>query len=208
MGGYRLDTVGEDMELVVRIQRHCREKKMPCRVMFLPDSVCWTEVPHSLRTLRRQRTRWQRGCFESILFHKRMVGNYRFGAVGLMGMPYFVLCEVIGPFVELSGYLATALGLVLGWVSGGSALLFLAVSILFGLLMSVGSVLLEENTICRYPNPVDVLRLLLTALLENLGYRQLNLFWRVEAVLQVLLKQKRSWGEMARRGFETTGEAA
>jgi cellulose synthase/poly-beta-1,6-N-acetylglucosamine synthase-like glycosyltransferase len=208
MGGYRLDTVGEDMELVVRIHRHCREKKMPCRVMFLPDSVCWTEVPHSLRTLRRQRTRWQRGCFESILFHKRMVGNYRFGAVGLMGMPYFVLCEVIGPFVELSGYLATALGLVLGWVSGGSALLFLAVSILFGLLMSVGSVLLEENTICRYPNPVDVLRLLLTALLENLGYRQLNLFWRVEAVLQVLLKQKRSWGEMARRGFETTGEAA
>ena len=83
-------------------------------------------------------------------------------------MPYFVICEVLGPFVELSGYAATVLGLCLGWISGGSALLFFAVSILFGLLMSVSSVLLEEMTSCKYPGPRDLLQLLLAAGMENL----------------------------------------
>jgi cellulose synthase/poly-beta-1,6-N-acetylglucosamine synthase-like glycosyltransferase len=208
IGGYRLDTVGEDMELVVRIHHHRRARKLPCRIVFLPDSVCWTEVPESPRILRRQRMRWQRGCFESILFHKRMAANWRFGTVGLLGLPYFILCEVVGPFVELTGYLVTLTGLCLGWVSGGGALLFFAVSILFGLLMSVSSVLLEENTICKYPDPADLLRLLGAAVLENLGYRQLNLLWRVEAIMQVLRKTKRSWGEMERRGFQQEAETA
>jgi ABC-type transport system involved in cytochrome bd biosynthesis fused ATPase/permease subunit len=121
-------------------------------------------------------------------------------------MPYFVICEVLGPFVELGGYIATAAGLCLNWISAGGALLFLAVSILFGLLMSVSSVLLEEKTICKYPDPRDLLRLLLAAVLENLGYRQITLLWRVQAILQVLLKRKRSWGEMERRGFQSETE--
>jgi cellulose synthase/poly-beta-1,6-N-acetylglucosamine synthase-like glycosyltransferase len=203
MGGYRLDTVGEDMELVVRLHRYRRERNLPCRVVFLADSVCWTEVPESKKVLRRQRLRWQRGCFESVLFHKRMLGNWRFGSVGLIGMPYFAACEILGPFVELSGYVATVTGLCLGWVSAGSALLFFAVSVLFGLLMSVSSIILEEMTICRYPDPRDLLRLLLAAALENLGYRQITLLWRVQAILQVLLKKKHSWGEMERHGFKT-----
>jgi cellulose synthase/poly-beta-1,6-N-acetylglucosamine synthase-like glycosyltransferase len=207
MGGYCLDTVGEDMELVVRIHHYCRERKLPCRIVFLADSVCWTEVPESQRVLHRQRVRWQRGCFESILLHKCMVGNWRFGSVGLIGLPYFVICEVVGPFVELSGYLATATGLCLGWVSHGGALLFFAVSILFGLLMSVSSVLLEEMTICKYPDPLDLMRLLLAAVMENLGYRQVTLLWRAQGILQVVLKKKRSWGEMERRGFQNRTEA-
>ena len=77
MGGYRLDTVGEDMELVVRIHVSGVNATCPCRILFLADSVCWTEVPESQRVLQRQRVRWQRGCFESILFHKRMLGNWR-----------------------------------------------------------------------------------------------------------------------------------
>jgi cellulose synthase/poly-beta-1,6-N-acetylglucosamine synthase-like glycosyltransferase len=202
IGGYRLDTVGEDMELVVRIHRHCREHDLPCRIVFLSDSVCWTEAPESQRVLRRQRVRWQRGCFESILLHSRMLGNWRFGSVGLIGLPYFVICEVVGPFVELGGYLATITGLCLGRLSAGSVLLFFAVSILFGLLMSISSVLLEEMTICKYPNPRDLLRLLCAAALENLGYRQINLLWRVQAILQVLLRTQRSWGDMERRGFQ------
>ena len=203
MGGYRLDTVGEDMELVVRLHRYRRERNLPCRVVFLPDSVCWTEVPESQRVLRRQRLRWQRGCFESILMHKRMLGNWRYGSVGLIGMPYFAACEILGPFVELSGYAGSVIGFGLGWVSPGSALLFFSVSILFGLLMSVSSILLEEMTICRYPHPRDLWQLLLVAALENLGYRQITLLWRVQAILQVLLKKKRTWGEMERRGFAT-----
>jgi cellulose synthase/poly-beta-1,6-N-acetylglucosamine synthase-like glycosyltransferase len=159
-------------------------------------------VPETRRVLHRQRVRWQRGCLESILFHKQMLGNWRYGTVGLFGMPYFVICEVLGPFVELSGYLTTAAGIFLGWASWSSTLLFFAVSILFGVLMSVSSVLLEELTICKYPDPRDLLRLLLSAVLENLGYRQLTLLWRVQAICQVVLKKERSWGKMERRGFQ------
>jgi cellulose synthase/poly-beta-1,6-N-acetylglucosamine synthase-like glycosyltransferase len=206
MGGYRLDTVGEDMELVVRLHRYRRELGLPCRIVFLADSVCWTEVPESSKVLHRQRVRWQRGCFESILFHKRMLANWRFGSVGLFGLPYFVLCEVLGPFVELAGYLATAVGLCTGSLSSSAALLFFAVSILFGLVMSVCSVLLEGLTICQYPEPGDLLRLLGAAALENLGYRQRTLLWRVQAILQVLLKRKGTWGVMERRGFQRQTE--
>jgi cellulose synthase/poly-beta-1,6-N-acetylglucosamine synthase-like glycosyltransferase len=202
MGGYRRDTVGEDMELVMRLHRYCAERKMPCQIRFISDSVCWTEVPESPRVLRRQRIRWQRGCLECLLFHKRLIGNVRFGAVGLIGLPYFVLCEVVGPLVEIVGYLATVAGLLLGLLALSSALLFFAVSVLFGLLLSVGSVLLEESTISKYPNPRDLVRLLLAGLIENLGYRQVTLLWRVQAIAQVVMKKKRSWGEMERRGFQ------
>jgi cellulose synthase/poly-beta-1,6-N-acetylglucosamine synthase-like glycosyltransferase len=202
MGGYRLDTVGEDMELVIRLHRYCRERGRPYRIEFLSNSVCWTEVPESWRVLHRQRTRWQRGCFESMVFHRRLIGNARFGVVGLVGMPYFVICEIFGPFIELAGYLVTAIGLLLGVLSRANALLFFAVSILFGLLLSVGSVLLEESTLCKYPNIRDLLRLLGTALLENLGYRQTTLLWRLQAIVQCLRKKKGVWGEMERRGFQ------
>ncbi|MBV9294175.1 MAG: glycosyltransferase family 2 protein [Acidobacteriaceae bacterium] len=202
MGGYRVDTMGEDMELVIRIHRYCRERHIPCRVAFISDSVCWTEVPESRRVLQRQRIRWQRGCAECMIFHKRLIGNVRFGSVGLLGMPYFLICEIFGPFVELTGYLITAAGLTLQWIPLSSALLFFVVSVLFGLLLSVTSVLFEELTICKYPNPRDVARLLLAGLLENLGYRQVLLLWRVRALFQVLAKKQRSWGEMERRGFQ------
>ncbi len=205
MGGYRVDTVGEDMELVVRMHRYCGERHLPCHIRFISDSVCWTEAPESVRVLRRQRIRWQRGCLECLLFHKRLIGNARFGAVGLIGLPYFVTCEVIGPVVEVAGYLATLAGLLLGLLSVSSALLFFAVSVLFGLLLSVGSVLLEESTVSKYPNPRDLVRLLLAGLIENLGYRQITLVWRVQAILQVVMKTKRSWGEMERRGFQRAG---
>lgn len=202
MGGYRRDTVGEDMELVLRIHRYCREHNLPCHVRFITDSVCWTEVPETARVLRRQRVRWQRGCLECLLFHRQMIGNGRFGAVGLIGLPYFLICEVIGPVAEVLGYLFTFAGLFLGLLSVSSALLFFAVSILFGLVLSVGSVLLEESSISKYPNPRDLIRLLLASFIENLGYRQVMLIWRVQGILQVLLKKERSWGKMERRGFQ------
>jgi cellulose synthase/poly-beta-1,6-N-acetylglucosamine synthase-like glycosyltransferase len=202
MGGYRLDTIGEDMEIVIRLHRYCRERKRPYRIEFLSDSVCWTEVPESWRILRRQRTRWQRGCIESLLLHKRLIGDPRFGAVGLIGMPYFLACEVVGPVIELAGYLITTAGLLLGLLFAVNALLFFVVSILFGMLLSVSSVLLEESTICRYPNVRDLLRLLGAALIENFGYRQTTLLWRLQAILQSIRKAKRVWGEMERRGFQ------
>lgn len=202
-GGYRTDTVGEDMELVVRLHRIMREQKRPYRVLFVPDPVCWTQAPESLKTLSRQRNRWQRGLIETVLRHRKTIGNPRYGLTGVIGMPYFLLFEILGPVVELSGYVVVIVSFVFGWISITFLLLFLSLAILFGVLLSLFSLLLEEYTVKRYENPRDAVKLFLMAILENFGYRQLHAWWRLKAIFD-LLRRKRGWGRMERKAFSQT----
>ena len=202
VGGFSRSTVGEDMELVMRLHRRARVKGTPYRIVFVPDPVCWTEVPETLAVLHRQRNRWQRGTVESLSAHRGMLLNPTFGAVGLLAMPYFVLFEVLGPLVELAGYALTFLGLSLGFVSIELAGLFFVVSVLFNMLLSMGAVLLEDLTVRRYPAPGDVAKLLLASILENLGYRQLMTWWRVKGLIDAM-RGKTGWGAMERKGFRS-----
>jgi len=199
-GGYRTDTVGEDMELVVRLHRTMREQKRRYKVLFVPDPVCWTQAPESLKVLGRQRNRWQRGLIETMLHHWKMIGNPRYGFSGIVAMPYFLLFEILGPVMELSGYVVVILSFAFGWINITFLILFLALAILFGVLLSLFSLLLEEFTLKRYENPWDVLKLFLLAIIENFGYRQLHSWWRLKAIFD-LLRKKKSWGEMQRKAF-------
>jgi cellulose synthase/poly-beta-1,6-N-acetylglucosamine synthase-like glycosyltransferase len=201
-GGFEIATVGEDMELVVRLHRISRLKKEKYRIVFVSDPVCWTQVPETLRVLHRQRNRWQRGSVESLWLHGRIFMNPRFGVLGLFAFPYFVAFEVFGPIVELTGYIFTILGLLLGLISDQVAALFFLVSVAFGMLLSMSAVLLEQFTARRYPAARDVLELLWVAVLENLGFRQLLTFWRVQGLIDVI-RRKKGWGAMERRGFGT-----
>ncbi|MFN2383788.1 MAG: glycosyltransferase family 2 protein, partial [Gemmatimonadota bacterium] len=209
-GGFLTRTVGEDMELVVRLHRMWREKGASStgrgrsgatyRIVFVPEPVSWTEAPESLTALNRQRNRWQRGLVESLWTHRRVFGNPRYGVLGLFAFPYFVLFELLGPTVELIGYAVTALGLALGVVPLRLAALFALVSIGFGMLLSVSALLLEELTVRRYPRARDVARLVGAALVENFGLRQLLAVWRTKALFDALRGQ-RGWGAMERQGF-------
>jgi cellulose synthase/poly-beta-1,6-N-acetylglucosamine synthase-like glycosyltransferase len=201
VGGFSTDTVGEDLELVVRLHRRWREKKAPYSIAFVPEPVCWTEVPESWTILHRQRNRWQRGTVESMLAHEGMVFNPACGGVGLFALPYFVVFEMFGPAVELGGYLLTLAGLLLRIVSVQIAVVFFVVSILFGVLLSMSAVVLEEFTMRRYPSVFDLGRLMGAAVLENFGYRQLLTLWRVQGVWDAL-RGKKGWGAMERRGFQ------
>ena len=200
-GGFLSTTVGEDMELVVRLHRRWRERKKNYRIVFVPEPVCWTEVPESWKVLHRQRNRWQRGTVESLAAHRHIILKSRFGVLGLFAMPYFVLFEMFGPAVELAGYVFTVAGLFLHLVPLEYAFLFFVVSILFGILLSMSAVVLEEFTMRRYPSVADLLRLLAAAIVENFGYRQLLTVWRVQGVWDAL-RGKRGWGAMERRGFQ------
>jgi len=202
-GGFETGTVGEDMELVVRLHQLRRSRKAPCRIAFVPHPVCWTEVPELWRTLYRQRNRWQRGTVESLWLHRSMFLNPRYGALGLFAFPYFVAFEALGPAVELAGYLLTITCLVSGRIDPAVAALFFVVSVAFGVLLSISSVLIEELTLSRYPNPTDVLRLLAAAVLENFGYRQLMTLWRAIGLFDAL-RGKTGWGAMERRGFKVS----
>jgi len=201
-GGFATRTVGEDMELVVRLHRQWRERNADYRIRFVPEPVCWTEVPESLRILHRQRNRWQRGTVETIALHKGVMLRPKFGLMGLFALPYFTLFEMFGPAVEATGYVSTAIGLALGIITREVAVLFFVVSVLFGMVLSTSAVLLEEFTARRYPGMLDVLRLFVVAILENLGFKQLITYWRTQGLIDGL-KGKTGWGKMERKGFHT-----
>ena len=203
VGGYRQDTVGEDMELVVRMHRYLREQKREYEMHFLPDPVCWTEVPESRKVLGRQRNRWQRGLIDSLRIHRRMMLNPRYGAIGMVAFPYFVFFEMLAPLVELSGYIIIPLSYALGMLNFLFFALFLAIAILFGVILSTGSVVLEELSFGRYPKTLDLLKLVAVGFLENFGYRQLTVWWRVKGSWDYF-RGKTAWGKMERKGFAKT----
>ena len=205
-GGYSNDTVGEDMELTTRIHRVLRENDRRYKISFVPDPIAWTEVPDTLRVLRRQRDRWHRGLIDTLMRHRRMLFNPRYGTVGLVGMPYFFLFEFLGPVIELLGYLAFVVGLALGVINGVFALAFFLAAVGLGVLLSTAAVFLEELRLERYPGWRDLVKLTLYGILENFGYRQLNTLWRALAIVSYL-RNNTDWGAMERRGFETREEA-
>jgi cellulose synthase/poly-beta-1,6-N-acetylglucosamine synthase-like glycosyltransferase len=200
-GGFDTRTVGEDMELIVRLHHTWLKKRTHYRIVFVPDPVCWTQVPERLKILGAQRNRWQRGAVESISKHSAMLFNPRYGAIGLFGLPYFALLEIVGPAVELLGYLLTTIGLILGLVGIGTAILFFTASIAYGLTLSVGAVLLAEMTQRRYPGVRNLFRLLSVAILEHFWFHQLMILWRTSGLIDGL-RGKGGWGLMERKHFQ------
>jgi len=202
VGGYSLGTVGEDMELVVKLHKAFRRARRSYRIVFLAEPVCWTEAPESLSVLGRQRARWHRGALETFVRHSGMLFNPKYGAVGWLALPYVLLVDVLGPPIELAGYLLIPTFALLGQLDLSYMLAFLAVSFGFGVVISVGSLALEETELRRFPRVRSLVVLMLAAVLENLGYRQLCSLWRLRGTWQFITKQH-SWGAMSRKGFMT-----
>ena len=199
VGGYKRNTIGEDMELIIRMHRILRKEKKQYRITFVPDPICWTEAPEDLKTLRNQRIRWQRGLSESLLSNLGLMFSRRGGVVGWVAMPYMLFFEWLGPIIELSGFITVISGFWLGYISYEVALLFFVISIGFGMLLSVVAVMLEEMSFHIYSNPTYVITLFIAALVENFGYRQLNSWWRITAMYQIARKDKATWGNMKRK---------
>jgi cellulose synthase/poly-beta-1,6-N-acetylglucosamine synthase-like glycosyltransferase len=201
-GGLRAGTVGEDMELVTRLHRIYRERGTPYRIVFQPDPVCWTEVPETRDSLARQRNRWQRGTLQVLGYHWPMMMNRRYGVVGVLILPYYLIFEGLGPIIEFSGYLLTALAIPLGLLHWRFAELLFLTAVVYGALISVAAVILEEISFRRYPRVTDLLRLSAYAVVENFGYRQVETWWRVSGVID-FVKRRQDWGAHTRKGFKT-----
>jgi cellulose synthase/poly-beta-1,6-N-acetylglucosamine synthase-like glycosyltransferase len=199
-GGYDTTTVGEDMELIVRLHRWARERRMDYRIVFEPDPVCWTEAPESLKLLKRQRNRWQRGTLEALWKHRTMIAHPGYGALGCLALPYFVIFEGFGPLLDLAGYVVTVVGMCCGVFAPRIAVLFFIAAIVNGIVLSGACVVLAEFSTRRYKRVSDILILLVSAVFENLGFRQLQTLWRAQAFWD-LWRGKKSWGIMERTGF-------
>ena len=203
VGGFRHDTIGEDMEIVARLHRRWRDTNRPYRVVFQPDPVCWTEAPETRKILASQRNRWQRGTCQVLSYHMAMMGNPKYGSVGWFAMPYFLIFEAAGPLIEVSGYLVTVVAVMFGLLDIVFAQLLFLAAVVFGAMISMTSVLLEEMSFRRYPKVRHLLLLAAIGVIENFGYRQLTTYWRLKGVID-FLRKKQGWGVMTRKGFAKT----
>lgn len=197
-GGYRPDTVGEDMELVVRLHRRHRLAGRPYRIAFLPDPICWTEAPETLKVLRSQRARWQRGLGESLMHNRTLLAHWRGGAPGWIAFPFTVAFEVLSPLVEVAGYAFMALGFAFGIVDAASFWTFMLLAIGLGVMLSASALLLEEISFHIYTRPSELVALAVMAVVENFGYRQLVALLRLQGLWQWASRAPGSWGEMKR----------
>ncbi|HEU0043713.1 glycosyltransferase family 2 protein [Sphingomonas sp.] len=201
IGGYRHDTVGEDLEVMVRLHRFCRDQKRRYRVTFVPEIVCWTEAPATIGGLRNQRARWEQGALETIIRHRGMIGRRRYGRIGMVALPMMILEDVICPPLEVLGYILIPTLYALGLLAPALALSFLALSVLFGIFLSLGALIHEELQVRRTPSAKGLATLAVTAIVENLGYRQLNSAFRIIGMYRHLRKRT-GWAAVPRAGFQ------
>jgi cellulose synthase/poly-beta-1,6-N-acetylglucosamine synthase-like glycosyltransferase len=200
VGGYTVNTIGEDMELVVKLHEYMKRNNRKYSIKFIPDPVCWTQAPETLKDLRSQRRRWQIGLMDSLFKHKKILFNLRYGSIGLLASPYFWIFEMFGPIVEIAGYILIPLSYITGLLNINIFILYLAASILYGVLLSIGAILLEQYTFSKYPSLSQLFKLTMYGIIENFGYRQLTVFYRVEGIFK-FRKQRHTWGKIKRQSF-------
>jgi cellulose synthase/poly-beta-1,6-N-acetylglucosamine synthase-like glycosyltransferase len=200
VGGYRASSIGEDMDVVARMHRHLREKKAEYQIRFVPDPMCWTEVPSDLRSLGRQRARWQKGLLDVLWPNRDMLFRPRYGRIGCFALPYLWLFELFAPIMEVVGITTIILAAFLGVLSREFFLQFLIFGYAFATVISIGSVLQEEVTYKRYNDWKDVVRLVSYCFFEHFPYRQLNMIWRLQGLWQYL-RGDHEWKPLKRKGL-------
>jgi len=201
-GGYDHNTVGEDMELVVRMRRYMEERNLKYKVAYIPDPLCWTEAPTSAKVLRTQRNRWTRGTYETLKTHRIMLFNKKYHILGMLSYPYWFFFEMCAPFIEFVGFVFLIFQASFGLIEWNFFIAFFCSIISFSYLYSAFSVFMEAITYNQYKRKTEVMKLLLTALTEPFVFHPFVVWAAIEGFIDLILKEK-SWGEMTRTGFGT-----
>jgi cellulose synthase/poly-beta-1,6-N-acetylglucosamine synthase-like glycosyltransferase len=201
VGGFDGTAIGEDMDLTIRLQHHYRARGKPIRIAFDPNPLAWTQAPEDWRSLQSQRCRWRRGLLQVLWRQRRMIGNARFGVIGLAVLPYIVVVEGAGPLLEFTGYGVTAIAALLGLLNWQFFAAVVLISMLAGMTVTLLAVLLSDVATRRYMRGRDLALLVIVALVESCGYRQANAWWGCLGTVQALTGRG-GWGVMKRRAFE------
>lgn len=199
-GGYDHGTVGEDMELVMRMRRYMIEHKQKYTVSFVPDPLCWTEAPENFQILGKQRSRWTRGTMESLWIHRVMFLNNKYKVLGWLSFPFWFVFEYLAPLVEFFGLIITLLFFLFGFISLKFFCLLLLFGYSFALMVSSLALLTEEYTFHQYPRLKDYFKLLLVAAIEPFYFHPFVVYCALKGNWEKM-KGVKSWGEMTRAGF-------
>lgn len=201
VGGYRGGYPGEDMNIVIKLHRHCLENNIPYRVAFCPDAVCWTQAPESYRILSSQRKRWGRGNLKNMIEEGiHMVMRPKYKIFGLLTLPYNIVFETLNPYFRLGGMLAILGYWMLNMTDWTTVVIFALVNLFSCFTLSLGALYIEETAFGRYPKLSDLNKTILYSFLMFAGYRQIGVWWRLSGHVQ-FLRNNNSWGTMVRTHF-------
>lgn len=203
VGGYNTKTVGEDMELVIRMHKYMRERKLPYKVAYIPDPLCWTEAPSDGEILGRQRNRWTRGTIECLWIHRNMFFNPKYGILGWLSYPYWFFAEWLAAFIEAGGYIFVFIVIVFKLINWK---MFIALSIFvycFAVFLTIFSLLTQQLVYRKFINFKDILKLCGTAFLEPFLYHPRTVWWAIKGNYDKVFKNNHAWGAMTRKGFAT-----
>src|SRR5690348_1241394 len=202
IGGFSTTFTCEDIELTFRVHEHFRREGRDYEIVALADTVGVTEGPDTVRTLIAQRERWQRVILETVIAYRRMMFRRRYGAVGFIGVPFFILSEVIAPVFELLALLTLAASVVIGALEIEQALLTMVALALLNGLMTSAAVLLEDRTSRAYPIG-DLLRLILLGPLDLVVYRPFIVWARIKGTWRYL-RGDQGWHKFERNARPAT----
>jgi cellulose synthase/poly-beta-1,6-N-acetylglucosamine synthase-like glycosyltransferase len=201
IGGYSDSAIGEDMELVTRLHRFYRARKIDYSIEFVPEATCWTEVPSTVHGLYVQRNRWQRGLLDSLMQNRGMFLNARYGMIAFLAIPYFIFVELLGPIFELLIWIVIFIAERRGIIGEKFLIEMIVVSLLVSWFFSFCGIFVERFFFARYVKLSNYFKLILGTLFEPFGYGQITALWRVIGVLDYIRGNKK-WGKIKRKGFD------
>lgn len=204
VGGFDKDTVGEDLELCIRLRVYMERLKLPYDVVYLPETLCWTEAPETPKVYISQRDRWARGLFETIKKHRYLFYNPKYKSMGSLFFPYWVYFELFAPIVELVGLILLVVFMVLGKINYPIAMLLFTLVYLIGVIYSTIAVLIFTYNFNKYATFKKVFQLILVAFTEPFTTHPILLYAEIKGYFKKVFKIKSTWGVMSRKGFITT----
>lgn len=201
-GGYYTKTVGEDMELVVRMRRYMADRGQKYKVVYISDPLCWTEAPSTLKVLGTQRNRWTRGTIDTIMLHRKIFLNPKYGFMGMVSHPYWVLFEWLAPIIEFLGIIYFIVIALLGNANWPFFYVMFGFVFFFAIMISTYAILFDHLSYNRYKKKRMIIKLLMTTWLEPFIYHPLVVYWGLRGNFDYFIKKKKSWGKMTRAGFD------
>lgn len=207
-GGYLSTTVGEDMEIIVRMRKYMADRGEKYNVVYVPEPLCWTEAPSSLTILGRQRNRWTRGTIDTLKLHKNLFFNPKYGTMGMLSYPYWVFFEWLAPIIEAGGILYFILIAFTGhpnWAFFSAVLFFVY---FFSVSFSTYAILFDHLVFHRYRTRSMIFKLLATSWIEPFFYHPMVTYWGLRGNWDYFIRKKQGWGKMTRQGFSGNQAAA
>lgn len=201
VGGFCVGSVGEDYDITLKLHKYIYDSNVDYKIDYVPTAICWTQVPEKWKVLKNQRIRWHIGALQTFINFKSLTFKLKYKKLSLMLLPFSILTDILGPISELLGYFLIPLIWSLDMIDSNVMLSYFLIVFGYNSLISAFAIAIDGVLLSGLDKTRYLLKLFITALLDNFGYRQLYLYWKLKGYAR-LIKGNLSWGKMERVKFD------